>query len=426
MALLIKKGRVLDPGSGIDDTLDILIENGRIKEVKKGIKTSKNGMVEINAANLIVVPGLIDMHTHLREPGHEYKETIMTGALAAAAGGFSTIVCMANTNPVNDNASVTNFIIDKAKREAVVNVLPVGAITRGLKGETLSEMGELKEAGVVAVSDDGITVKNSEVMRRGLEYARSFALPVICHCEDIDLSRGGVMNEGETSAYLGMRGIPPAAEESIVAREINLSEWTGHPVHIAHVSTAGSVRIIRDAKSRGVRVTAETAPHYFTLSENAVSNFDTSAKVNPPLRTDMDIEAIKEGLRDGTIDVIASDHAPHSSLEKSVEFDKAAFGMIGLETSLSLTLALVSKNALTLSRAIEKYTTNPARILNIDKGSLCPGAEADITIINPDVEFTLDKNLFRSKSKNSPFSGWRLKGRAVYTIVSGKVVFSLQ
>jgi len=426
MKLLIKNGRVIDPASGIDDHLDVLIEDGKIKERGKGIAGLNHEAEEIDAANLIVVPGLIDMHTHLREPGHEYKETIRTGSLAAAAGGFTTIVCMANTHPVNDNASVTRFIIGKAREEAVVNVLPVGAITKGLAGESLAEIGELKEAGIVALSDDGRTIMNSIVMRLGLEYAQTFSLPVICHCEDAHLSEGGVMNEGITSTYLGMRGIPPAAEEIIIMRDIALSAWTGHPVHIAHVSTAGSVRIIREAKKRGSRVTAETAPHYFSLKDEAVAGFDTATKVNPPLRSQQDVEAIKEGLRDGTIDVIASDHAPHSSMEKDVEYDNAAFGMVGLETSLPLTLSLVSDNVITLPHAIEKFTINPARILNIEKGHISVGADADITIIDPVAEFTVDRKTFRSKSTNSPFNGWSLRGRAAYTIVSGKKVFPLQ
>lgn len=426
MPLLIKNGRVIDPSAGIDDRLDILIADGRIKQIKKGLVPSAKELEEIDAKNLIVVPGLIDMHTHLREPGHEYKETLRTGALAAAAGGFTTIVCMANTSPANDNESVTHFIVDRAEKEACVNILPVGAITKGLAGESLTEIGGLKEAGIVALSDDGMTVKNAEVMRRGLEYARSFSVPVICHCEDSDLCQGGVMHEGVTSAYLGLRGSPSAAEEIIVQREIALSELAGHPVHIAHVSTAGSAGILREAKARGVRVTAETAPHYFSLTEKEVAGFDTAFKVNPPLRSAQDVQALKEGLQDGTIDVIASDHAPHSSLEKAVEFDKAAFGIIGLETSLSLTLCLVFDRILTLSQAIEKYTVKPAEILKIDKGRLREGADADITIIDLESEFTVNRDTFKSKSKNSPFHGRRLKGRAVYTIVSGQVVFSLK
>ena len=423
MALFIKNGRVVDPSSGIDDLLDVLVENGKVKEVGKNLKADA-AVDEIDAKGLIVVPGLIDIHTHLREPGYEYKETIKTGAEAAAAGGFTTIACMANTNPVNDNASVTRYIINKAQNEACVNVLPIGAITKGLKGETLAEIGELKEAGVVALSDDGRTVRNSEVMRRGLEYARSFSVPVICHCEDTFLSGEGVMNEGVVSTRLGLKEIPPMAEDIMVSRDILLSEWTGHPVHIAHVSTAGSVRIIREAKARGVKVTAETAPHFFSLTEKSVESFDTSLKVNPPLGSDDDVKAVKEGLKDGTLDVIASDHAPHSTVEKDVEFDNAAFGMVGLETSLSLSLVLVKENILTFSQLIEKLTTNPSRVLNIDKGTLSKGADADITIIDPDAEYAVDKNLFKSKSNNSPFHGCSLKGRSVYTIVSGRVVFS--
>ena len=427
MPLLIKKGRIIDPATGTDGHLDILVENGRILKIEKDIDSSCVSPAEqIDAENLIVVPGLIDMHTHLREPGHEYKETIRTGSLAAAAGGFTTILCMPNTSPVNDTASVTRFIVEKAGREACVNVFPAGAITMGLAGETLTEVGELKEAGIIALSDDGKTVKNAEVMRRGLEYARSFSLPVICHCQDSDLSHGGVMHEGITSTILGMRGIPSVAEEIIVARDIALSSWTGAPVHIAHASTAGTVKIIRQAKAAGIRVTAETAPHYFTLTDEAVSGFDTVTKMYPPLRTAADREAVKKGLQDGTIDAIASDHAPHSILEKDVEFDKAAFGIIGLETSLALTLALVHANVLTIAQAIEKYTTRPAGILNISKGRLSQGADADITIIDPDLAFTVDRNSFKSKSRNSPFHGYRLKGRAVVTIVGGKKVFSLE
>jgi len=425
MTLLIKNGRVIDPSSGTDAVLDVRVENGKIAEIGERLKTG-GSTEKIDAENLVVVPGLIDIHTHLRDPGYEYKETIETGAAAGAAGGFTTIVCMANTQPVNDNASVTRYILNKAKNEACINVFPVGAVTKGLKGETLAEIGELKEAGVVALSDDGMTVRNSDVMRRGFEYARSFALPVICHCEDVSLSGDGVMNEGPVSTALGLKEIPPAAEDIMVARDILLAEWTGRPVHIAHVSTVGSVRIIREAKARGVRVTAETAPHFFTLTDKAVESFDTSLKVKPPLGSDQDVQAVKEGLKDGTLDVIASDHAPHSTVEKNVEFDRAAFGMIGLETSLSLSLALVAENVLTLPQLIEKFTVHPAGVLNLDKGTLQEGADADITIIDPAAEVVVDKNSFKSKSRNTPFHGYRLKGRAVYTIVAGRVVFSCQ
>jgi len=427
MALLIKNGRVLDPATGLDEIMDVLIDGGRIRALARGLKPAAGSGAEdvsvLDAAGLVVLPGLIDMHTHLREPGHEYKETIQTGSRAGAAGGFTSLACMANTSPPNDSASVTEFILEKARKEACVNIYPVGALTRGLKGEELTEIGDLKEAGVVALSDDGHTVKNAAIMRRGLEYARNFSLPVICHCEESDLAGSGVMHEGVTSALLGLRGIPPVAEEIIVAREIALSEWTRHPVHIAHVSTAGSVQIIRAAKARGVKITAETAPHYFTLTEEAVRTFDTNTKINPPLRSEKDVEAIKEGLRDGTIDVIASDHAPHSSLEKDVEYDTAAFGIIGLETSLALTLQLVSQQVMSLSQAVKKMTVNPAAILGLDKGRLCEGADADITIVDMDQEYAVDVSAFKSKSKNSPFHGWRLKGRVLYTLVSGTMVF---
>ncbi len=422
--MLIKNSRVICPVSGIDDILDVLIEDGKIKAVEKKIIPDASRSIEIvEAQGFVLVPGLIDMHTHLREPGYEYKETIESGSMAAAAGGFTGIACMANTNPVNDNAAVTEFIRKKALVKACVNVYPVGAVTKGLMGESLSEMGELKETGIVAVSDDGKTVKNPQVMRRALEYAKSFSLPVICHCEDTDLSGYGVMNEGKISTLLGLTGIPSAAEEIMVARDISLAALTGHPVHIAHVSTAGSVHIIREAKSKGIKITAETAPHYFSLTDEAVSGFDTAAKVNPPLATQSDVEEIIKGLKDGTIDVIASDHAPHSSLEKDLEFQNAAFGMVGLETALPLSLRLVFNNTLTLPELIKKMASNPARILKLDKGTLTPGSDADVTIIDPVSEFTVDRELFKSKSRNTPFHGWNLKGRAVYTIVFGKIVF---
>ena len=422
MALLIKNGRVIDPASGTEGILDVLIDGGKIIELRKQIAAT-GSMQVIDAAGLLVAPGLIDMHTHLREPGQEYKETIHTGARAAAAGGFTSIACMPNTSPVNDNASVTNFIVNQARTEACVNVYPVGALTRDLKGEALAEYGDMKEAGIVALSDDGKTVKSAEVMRRCLEYAKTFSLPVICHCEDADLAARGVMHEGIISTRLGMRGIAPAAEELIVAREIALAEWVGHPVHIAHVSTSGSVRIIREAKARGAAVTAETAPHYFTLTDEAVASFDTAAKVNPPLRTQQDLDAIRQGLKDGTLDVIASDHAPHSSLEKDVEFDNAAFGMIGLETSLPLTLSLVAEGVLTLSQALEKYTVNPARVLHLPKGRIQAGWDGDITIIDPEAVYALDRDSLCSRSSNSPLLGRHLKGRAVSTIVAGSIVY---
>lgn len=424
MDLLIRNGRVIDPASGVDAHCDVLVRNGRIHEMRTGITPDRaEGLRIIDATGCIVAPGLIDMHTHLREPGHEYKETIFTGSRAAAAGGFTSVACMANTQPVNDNAAVTRFIYERAQSTACINIFPIGAMTIGLRGETLTEMGDMKEAGIVAVSDDGSTIADTSVMRRCLEYARTFDLPVICHCEDRTLSSHGVMHEGITSMRLGMRGIPSIAEEIIVARDILLAAWTGYPVHIAHVSTAGSVHLIRDAKSRGIAITAETAPHYFTLTDEAVIDFNTDAKVNPPLRTSEDVAAVRKGLQDGTIDVIASDHAPHSSLEKDLEFDRAAFGIIGLETSLALTLALVHNNILTMTQALEKFTTGPARILRLRKGVLAPGEDADITIFDPNQSWTVDRNRFFSKSKNSPFHGMKVAGKVVYTIVGGKVVF---
>ena len=423
--LLIKNGRVIDPSGDIDDHLDILVDQGKIVKLRRsGDKEEKESEVVqiIDARDKVVVPGLIDMHVHLREPGYEYKETIKTGCQAAASGGFTSIACMPNTSPVNDNQSVTEYILDKAKREGCVNVFPVGAITKGLEGEFLAEMGELRNTGVVAVSDDGKSVINGELMRRGMEYARNFNLLVICHCENPDLVAGGVMNEGFTSTRLGLKGIPNAAEETIVARDIILAEMTGCRVHIAHVSTEGAVRIIREAKSRGVNVTAETAPHYFSLSEEALESFDTNFKVNPPLRSARDVEAVKEGLKDGTLDVIATDHAPHSSLEKDVEFDYASSGLVGLETALPLALQLVKEKVLSLSELITKFTVNPAKILNISKGRLNPGNDADITIIDVSLKNRVDVNQFKSRSRNSPFHGWELEGGAVFTIVKGKVI----
>jgi dihydroorotase len=365
------------------------------------------------------------MHTHLREPGQEYKETIESGARAAAAGGFTAVACMANTRPVNDNASITRYILEKAAG-ASVRVLPVAALTMGLEGKALTEMGDLKEAGAVALSDDGCSIADAQVMRLALEYASSFELPVLCHCEDRSLSAGGVMHEGTVSAVLGLRSIAPSAEELFTHRDIALAEWVGHPVHIQHVSTAGSVRIIRDAKARGVRLTAETAPHYFTLTDEAVRGFDTNTKMNPPLRSAADMAAIREALADGTIDVIASDHAPHSSLEKDVEFDHAAFGIIGLETALSLTLGLVSEGVLSMAQAIEKLSCNPAAVLGCACPGLRAGSVADLTLVDPDLLWTLERSQLQSLSCNTPFLGRTFNGRAVFTIVGGRVVYEYQ
>ncbi|MGB9699474.1 MAG: dihydroorotase [Thermodesulfobacteriota bacterium] len=425
MNLLFKAARVIDPASGLDAQADVFVEEGKIKEITLGLPEAKVGATGkvINCQGKILVPGLIDMHCHLREPGHEYKETIATGSRAAAAGGYTSLVCMANTLPVNDCRAVTEYILRQARDKALVNVYPVGAVTKGLKGESLAEIGDMHEAGIVAVSDDGQPVMNSYLFRRALEYAAGLGLPVISHCEDLNLRGQGVMNEGYMSTILGLRGIPKAAEVIMVQRDIILAELTGAPLHIAHVSTAESVQVIREAKQRGVKVTAETAPHYFSLTDEAVRTYDTNTKMNPPLRTAADVAAIIAGLQDGTLDAIATDHAPQSPVEKDVEFDYAANGIIGLETALPLTLRLVHQGHLSLIKALEKLTYQPARILNLPGGKLEVGASADLTLIDLNCEFTVDVNKFKSKSRNSPFQGWKLKGKAIMTIVSGKIVY---
>ena len=417
--LLIKNGHVIDPANEVDDKLDILISDGKIAKVGKPGSISANGAEVIDAAGKLVVPGLIDMHVHLREPGFEYKETIATGTAAAKAGGFTSVCCMPNTNPVNDNRSVADFIRAQAK-DAGANVYPIAAITKGSKGEELTEMAELHAAGCLAISDDGKPVMNAAMMRRAMEYSRIFDLLVISHCEDSSLSGKGVMNEGTVSTELGLRGIPRAAEDVMTGRDISLAELTGCRLHIAHVSTSGSVELIRAAKARGVKVTAETCPHYFTLTDEAVRGYNTMAKMNPPLRTAEDVAAIKKGLQDGTIDVIATDHAPHAMDEKSGEFDYAPFGIVGLETALGLILKLVSEKIITIAQAIVMLSLNPARLMKLNKGTLSPGADADITIIDPEFEWTVDASQFKSKSKNTPFNGWKLKGKAIQTIVQGR------
>jgi dihydroorotase len=420
MNILVINGRVIDPANKVDERLDVLVSDGKIAKLGKPGSLPESGAQVVDASNKLVMPGLIDMHVHLREPGFEYKETIATGTASAKAGGFTSVCCMPNTYPVNDNRSVTEFILSQAK-EASSQVFPIGAITKGSKGEELAEMAELHAAGCVAVSDDGKPVMNASIMRRALEYSKIFDILVISHCEDTTLSSKGVMNEGAVSTELGLRGIPRAAEDVMTSRDISLAELTGARLHIAHVSTAGSVRMIRDAKHRGVRVTAETCPHYFSLTEEAVRGYNTLAKMNPPLRTADDITAIKQGLKDGTIDVIATDHAPHAEDEKSGEFDYAAFGIVGLETAVGLTLKLVAEGTLSLTEAIRKLSTNPAIILKKGKGTLSEGVDADITVIDQDIEWTVTGAKFRSKSKNTPFDGWKLRGRAVHTIVGGKM-----
>lgn len=426
MSKLIRGGRVLDPASGLDELHDILIEGSIIKDLgPPGSLDSKSHATTeiIEADGLWVVPGLIDLHTHLREPGEEYKETILSGSRAAAAGGFTSICCMPNTKPVNDNSAVTDFILRRAVEADLVRVFPVGAVSQGQKGEVLAEYAELKEAGVLAVSDDGQAVMNSQLMRRALEYAQVFDLPVISHAEDRDLAADGVMNEDLVSTRLGLREIPSVAEDVMVFRDCSLAGLTGGHLHIAHLSSAGSVELIRQFKALGVKVTAEATPHHFTLTDEALENFDTNLKVNPPIRSSKDLAAIHRGLADGTIDAIATDHAPHSTIEKDVEFDYAAFGMIGLETALPLTLRLVEQGILSPLEALSKLTCNPASILGVELGRLSSGLQADITLIDPLREFTVDVNQFRSKSKNSPFHGWKLKGCAVMVLRDGKVIF---
>ncbi len=420
MNILIKNGHIIDPANKVDEKLDVLVSNGKISRLGKPGSLPANGSQVIEAAGKFVVPGLIDMHVHLREPGFEYKETIATGTAAAKAGGFTSVCCMPNTNPVNDNRSVTEFILAQA-RSASAQVFPIGAVTKGSKGEELAEMGELHAAGCVAISDDGKPVMNASMMRRAMEYSRIFDMLIISHCEDSTLSFNGVMNDGIVSTELGLRGIPRAAEDVMTARDITLAELTGGRLHIAHVSTAGSVRLIRDAKSRGLKVTAETCPHYFSLTEEAVRGYNTLAKMNPPLRTVDDVAAVKQGLKDGTVDVIATDHAPHAMDEKSGEFDYAPFGIVGLETALGLTLKLVDEGMFSLAEVIRKLSVNPALILKLNKGALSLGADADMTIIDSDVDWTVDASQFKSKSKNTPFDGWKLRGKAVRTIVGGKI-----
>ncbi|QWV91795.1 dihydroorotase [Geomonas oryzisoli] len=422
MNLLIKGGRVIDPSQGIDETMDVLIADGVVLELGQGI-AAPEGTQTIDASGLLVTPGLIDMHVHLRDPGLEYKEDIATGSRSAAAGGFTSVACMPNTSPVIDNKAVASYVVNKAKSEALVNVFPIGSITKGSKGDSLAEMGDLKEAGCVAVSDDGKPVCNSELMRRALEYAKGIGITVISHSEDLALVGEGVMNEGFVATELGLKGIPWAAENIAVAREVYLAEFAAAPVHIAHISTAGSARIIRNAKARGVKVTCETAPHYFTLTDDAVRGYNTNAKMNPPLRGESDVAAMKAGLADGTIDAIATDHAPHHPDEKDVEFNVALNGIVGLETSLSLSLKLVEEGVLDLKGLVSVMSCNPAKILGVDRGTLRVGAVGDVTVIDPAKEWQVEAAKLESKSKNSPFLGWKMKGKAVYTVVKGQVVY---
>ena len=418
--LLIKKGRVVDPASNLDAIRDVLIKNGKIELISARI--SRRVAKVIDAGGKLVLPGLIDLHTHLRDPGRPDKETIASGTRAAAKGGFTSVCSMANTEPAVDNPAVVRYVRNKAETEGVVNVFPIGAITKGLKGEALAEMGLMLAEGAVAFSDDGRPVVRADIMRRALEYARQFGVPIISHCEELSLSHGGVMNESALSTLIGLPGIPSLAEEIMVARDCMLAETYGR-VHLAHVSSARSVEIIRRAKKRGVAVTCETCPHYFSLTQEAVKDYDTNAKVNPPLKSKADVAAIIRGLKDGTIDAIATDHAPHNIEEKKVEFNLAASGMVGLETALALILTkLVDTKLLTLKQAVEKLTLAPAKILNLQKGTLKVGADADLIVVDPRAEWIVDASQFASKSRNTPFNGWKLKGKVTHTIVAGKVI----
>jgi dihydroorotase len=433
MDLLITGGLVVDPARNLEEVLDLLVENGRVAALARPGEIPREGRQVVAARGLVVTPGLIDMHVHLREPGEEYKETIASGTAAAVRGGFTAVAAMPNTRPVHDQPAVTRFVLEQAAAAGQARVYPVGAITMGSLGKQLTEFSDLKEAGCVAVSDDGRPVSDGLLMRRALEYAKTFELVVISHAEDLSLRGDGVMHEGEISTRLGLKGIPAAAEEVMVARDLTLARLTRARLHIAHVSTAGSVELIRRAKAEGVPVTCETAPHYFSLTHRAVAGqhpealtrpvFDTNAKVNPPLRTEADVAAIKAGLADGTIDAIACDHAPHSVLEKDLEFVAAAMGLIGLETSLGLSLKLVHDGVLSLSRLIALMSSHPARILGVPGGTLAPGTPADITLIDLHREWQVDVTTFASKSRNCPFHGWTLKGRAVAVIIGGRVVF---
>ena len=422
--LLICNGTIIDPLQSLEAKRDLLIRDGRVAEITESIST--NDAEVFDATGLIVAPGFIDLHVHLREPGFEYKETIESGARAAVAGGFTSVCCMPNTKPINDNSSVTSFIVEQARRANLANVFPIGAITQGSKGEQLAEIGEMKSAGIVAISDDGKPVLDSGIMRRAMEYAADFNLPVVDHCEDCCGASGWAMHEGEYSALMGLKGLPGAAEDLHVARDILLGEMTGAHIHIAHISTARSVDLVRQAKARSLKVTCEVTPHHFVLSDKDVyqSQYNTNFKMAPPLRSQDDVAAILEGLRDGTIDAIATDHAPHHANEKMYEFDKSPNGITGLETAVSLTLdRLVNRGVISLTRMVELLATNPAKLFNLNRGTLKVGAIADVTIFDTEKQIKVEAAKSQSKSRNTPFDGWELKGAPVATIVGGKIVW---
>ncbi len=420
---IIRGGRVIDPANRVDTVRDLWLRDGRIINPEPNVPESAD---VIDATGLVVAPGLIDLHVHLREPGQSAKETIETGARAAAAGGFTSVVCMPNTNPAADSPATILWIKERAKK-ACVNIFPTGAITKGLAGEELAPIGSMAQAGVVAITDDGHCVQNHELMRRALEYARMFELPVFDHCQDYSLVGDGVMNEGYWSTVLGLPGWPAAGEELIVMRNVLLAELCRTPIHCQHLSCAGSVRHLREARARGISITGEVCPHHLALTDEAVCGFNTNFKMNPPLRTRADIDALTDGIADGTITILASDHAPHTAVEKEVEFDRAPFGILGLETEFGLFhhLLVEREGAIDLPRLIEMLTVNPARLLKLDRGTLSLGAAADVTLLDPGLEWTVRPEESASRSRNTPFGGWNLKGRAVRTVVAGETVWKL-
>ncbi len=424
MQLILRQGRVVDPTQKLDKVVDLGIEDGRVVDIAPRLR--KKGRKEIDARGLIVAPGFIDMHVHLREPGREDSETIETGTNAAARGGFTGVACMANTQPVNDSEAVTAFILERAREVSKIAVHPIGAITKGSQGETLAEIGEMYRAGIVGISDDGRPVQNSQIMRRAMEYSRLFDLPVIDHCDDKDLAAGGCMNEGYFSTLLGLRGINPAAEEIQVIRDTILSRQTGARIHIAHISTRHSLAAVIRAKQENIPVTCEVTPHHLLLTDAQVTSFDTSTKMNPPLRTQEDVNALVKGLATGSIDAIATDHAPHNANDKMLEFDRAPFGVVGLETAVSLLMdRFVRTGIIGLDRLVQLCSVNPARILKLERGTLTKGAWADITLLDPELHFQVRRDDFLSRSRNTPFEGWQLRGGPVGTIVKGKVVWTI-
>jgi dihydroorotase len=425
-ATIIRKGRIIDPVNKRDEVADLVIVDGQIAG-KSEIRSQKSEIEEIDAGGLIVAPGFIDMHVHLREPGFGHKETIESGARAAAAGGFTTIVCMPNTSPVADTPSTIAWIKERAAAAACVNVLPTGAISKNISGKELGPIGSLAQAGVVAITDDGHCIQNNELMRRAVEYARMVGVPVLDHCQDYNLVGNGVAHEGYWSTLLGLPGWPAAGEEAIVMRNVLLAELCDHHIHCQHLTTAGSVRLLREALARGIKISGEVCPHHIALTDEAIQNFDTNYKMNPPLRAQVDVDALLDGIADGTLSILCSDHAPHANFEKEVEFDVAPFGIIGLETELGLFLdLLVNKHRkIDIVRLIEMYTVEPARLLKIDAGTLGVGVAADVTLIDPDLEWAVKVENFESESRNSPFEGWKLKGRAVRTIVGGETAWKL-